>query len=39
MRSTAKIADALNGYPDKGILQKLSIVDQSHQSTYAKYMN
>jgi Domain of unknown function (DUF4835) len=34
-----EIADALNGYPDKGILQKLSIVDQAHQSTYSKYMN
>ncbi len=34
-----EIADALKGYPDKGILGKLSIVDQSHQSTYSKYMN
>jgi Domain of unknown function (DUF4835) len=34
-----EIADALKGYPDKGILQKMSIVDQSHQSTYSKYMN
>ena len=32
-----EIADALKGYPDKGVLQKLSIVDQSHQSTYAKF--
>ncbi|MGO9481659.1 MAG: DUF4835 family protein [Candidatus Kryptoniota bacterium] len=34
-----EIADALKDYPDKGIFQKLSIVDQSHQSTYAKYLN
>ncbi len=34
-----EIADALKDYPDKGVLQKLSIVDQSHQSTYAKYLN
>ncbi len=34
-----EIADALKDYPDKGILQKLSIADQSHQSTYSKYLN
>jgi hypothetical protein len=34
-----EIANALVGYPDKAILQKLSIVDQAHQSTYAKYLN
>ncbi len=34
-----EIADALRGYHDKGILQKLSIVDQAHQSTYSKYIN
>jgi hypothetical protein len=34
-----EIADALKDYPDKGIFQKLSIADQSHQSTYSKYLN
>lgn len=34
-----EITDALKDYRDKGVLQKLSIVDQSHQSTYAKYLN
>lgn len=34
-----EIANALRGYPDKGILQKLAIVDQAHQSTYTKYTN
>lgn len=34
-----EIADALKGYPDKGILQKLSIVDQAHQSTYMAALN
>jgi hypothetical protein len=34
-----EIADALKDYPDKLVLQKLSIVDQSHQSTYEKYLN
>jgi len=34
-----EIADALKDYPDRTVLQKLSIVDQSHQSTYAKYLN
>ena len=34
-----EITNALVGYPDKAILQKLSIVDQAHQSTYAKYLN
>ena len=34
-----EITDALKDYPDKGVLQKMSIVDQSHQSTYAKYLN
>ncbi len=34
-----EIADALKDYPDKSVLQKISIVDQSHQSTYDKYMN
>jgi Domain of unknown function (DUF4835) len=35
----SEIADALKGYPDRGILQKMSIVDQSHQSTYSKDTN
>ncbi len=35
----SEIADALKGYPDKGILQKMAIVDQSHQATYEKYLN
>lgn len=35
----SEIADALRDYPDKGILQKLSVADQSHQSTYLKYVN
>ncbi len=34
-----EIADALKDYPDKTVLQKLSIVDQSHQLTYSKYLN
>ncbi|MCL4511341.1 MAG: DUF4835 family protein [Bacteroidetes bacterium] len=34
-----EIAESLKDYPDKGILQKLAIVDQAHQSTYAKYIN
>jgi|YelNatPaOPRAMG01_1025707.scaffolds.fasta_scaffold26710_1 hypothetical protein len=34
-----EIADALKDYPDKGILEKLSIADQAHQSTYAKYIS
>ncbi len=34
-----EIANSLQGYPDKSIYQKLSIVDQAHQSTYSKYMN
>lgn len=34
-----EIADALKDYPDKSIFQKLSIVDQAHQSTYSKYQN
>lgn len=34
-----EISDALKDYPDKGIFQKLSIADQSHQSTYSKYLN
>lgn len=34
-----EIADALKGYPDKSILQKLAIVDQAHQSAYTKYLN
>ncbi|HUI31439.1 MAG TPA: DUF4835 family protein [Candidatus Acidoferrales bacterium] len=34
-----EIADALKDYPDKAILQKLSIADQAHQSTYSKYLN
>lgn len=34
-----EIANALEGYPDKSILQKLAIVDQAHQSTYEKYVN
>jgi len=34
-----EIADALKDYQDKGVLQKLSIADQAHQSTYAKYLN
>ena len=34
-----EIADALKDYRDKGVLQRLSIADQSHQSTYSKYLN
>ena len=34
-----EIADALKDYRDKSIFQKLSIADQSHQSTYSKYLN
>ncbi len=34
-----EIASSLQGYPDKGILQKLAIVDQAHQATYTKYLN
>lgn len=35
-----EIAEALVGYSGaKAILQKLSVVDQSHQNTYEKYMN
>ncbi len=34
-----EIAEALKNYPDKSIFQKLSVVDQAHQSTYSKYLN
>lgn len=34
-----EIANALQGYPDKGVLQKLAIVDQAHQNTYMKSAN
>jgi len=34
-----EIADALKDYRDKEVFQKLSIADQSHQSTYSKYLN
>ena len=35
-----EIADALKDYPDKvTVFQKLSLADQSHQSTYSKYLN
>jgi hypothetical protein len=35
-----EIAQALQGYKGaQAILQKLSVVDQAHQSTYEKYLN
>ena len=34
----SEIAEALRGYADTSVLQKLSIADQSHQSTYTKYL-
>ncbi len=34
-----EITDALKDYPDKEVFQKLSIADQAHQTTYAKYLN
>ncbi|MCL5020781.1 MAG: DUF4835 family protein [Bacteroidetes bacterium] len=34
-----EIADALKNYPDKSIFQRLSVVDQAHQSTWAKFLN